>query len=246
MGSLADLGFWQNIIGLVFVAAIILVLVAGRVADDSSRTRTLARYLGAILVASLFLMIFSLFGALQAFLNLIVQKPSGNSMGGHAGLGQLEDLLNQIPGLSGSMGGAGGGSNYATPDALYASNDAALRYGLENILIGLASGAVFFYHLARARVAFPIRELRTDASGAVVRTTVYGICFIAAVTVIAAGSRAIYDVFELIFPSTFANAGSESIARERAAIDAFSYIVLALTSVVVFFRSWHWLPRTTK
>ena len=242
MCPIADLGFWQEIIGIAFVVAIILILVAGRTDNDANRNRSFARYSGAILVLSLFLMIYSLFGALHAFLDLIVEKPKIAASGG---MGDFGDLLNQIPGLGGDQTSSGG-SAYATPNALGISNDHNLRYGLENLVIGLASGAVFFYHLIRAKAMFPARGSVSGASGAVVKVTVYGICFIAAITFIAAASRGVYDFFELLFPSTFANATNESIGRQRAVIDVISYAALTFTSVVVFFRAWYWLPRDNK
>lgn len=208
------------------VVVVILVLVAGRKDDDPDGTRTQARYLGAITIVALFVALFAFFGTIHALTDLIVDKsPGGGSLPR-----QLQDILDQLPGLGNSGGGGVGRSDNA-------NYQAAAR----TALLGIAASVVLVYHLRRARALANPESFPTNAPGRVARAALYGACFISALIVIVAATKGFYGLFKVIGPSTFGS-GNDDIVRQRGISEIISFAFLGIGGAFIFLRAWHWLP----
>jgi hypothetical protein len=205
--------------GIFLIVAAILILVAGRRDDDRAGTRTQMRYVGTISILTLFTVLFAGFAVVQALTGFIVDGHSDN--------------------------------------ALY-------RSALENGLLAITAGVVFVFHYRRTAALAPAGKLAAGATGAAARAALYGVCFVAAIIALFAAAKAVYGVFQIIAPGVFGDqtagglpipAGFEGIAedfgfsggggdvsRQQGIADALSYGVLTLGSVLIFLRSWNWLP----
>jgi hypothetical protein len=213
-------------VGVLVVVAAILVLAAGRRDDDVGGTRAQTRYVGTISIITLFVALLAFYGVVRALTEFIVD--------GH------ED------------------------NAIY-------RDALNNGLVMLAAGVVFVFHYRRSVALAPAGKLARGATGSVARATLYGVCFVAAVLAFLAAAKAVYGIFQIIAPGVFGGGGSGAlvppgfdippaleeiagdfvdidggssgdVARQQGIADALSYGSLALASVVIFLRSWNWLP----
>ena len=214
-------------VGVLVIVAAILILAAGRRDDDVGSTRAQTRYVGTISIITLFVTLLAFYGVVRALTEFIVD--------GH------ED------------------------NAIY-------RDALNNGLVMLAAGVVFVFHYRRSEALAPAGKLARGATGSVARATLYGVCFVAAVLAFLAAAKAVYGIFQIIAPGVFGSGGSGSLlpsgldvppafeeiagdlidirgggtsgdtARQQGIADALSYGALALASVVIFLRSWNWLP----
>ena len=217
--------------GIPVVVAAILVLAAARRDDDPSHTRTEARYLGAIIIVSLFIALFASFGVVRGLTDLIVDKHDTKT----AIPKQIRDAIDTIPGLQNLPGF--GSSDLANDDADY-------RLAVQSALLAVAAGVVFVFHDRRARRLVPPGEIDDSATGRVARACVYGICFVAAVVVIVSAAKAGYGFFRVIAPDVTGD-GREDPERQRGIAELLSYAFLAGGAAFVFHRAWRWLPAAT-
>ena len=200
---------------LILVAAI-LILVSGRRDDDAGGTRTQMRYVGTISIVTLFAALFAFFAVAQALTGFIVDGHSDNNI---------------------------------------------YRTALNSGLTMLAAGAVFVFHYRRAKALAPVGSLARGATGAAARAALYGVCFVAAVVAISAATKAVYGVFQIIAPGVFGGGagpggipvpanldqffrggGSSDVVRQQGIADVLSYAALLLGALLIFLRSWNWLP----
>jgi hypothetical protein len=208
------------IAGVLLIVAAILILVAGRRDDDTGGTRAQMRYVGTIGILTLFTVLFAAFAVVQALTGFIVDGHNDN--------------------------------------ALY-------RNALDNGLLALTAGVVFVFHYRRVVVLAPAGRLARGATGSAARAALYGVCFVAAIVALFAAAKAVYGVFQIIAPGVFGTGGNAiggglevppafqdflpgsgggggDVVREQGIADVLSYTVLTLGSVVIFLRSWNWLP----
>jgi hypothetical protein len=217
--------------GVPVLVAVILVLVAARRDDDAAHTRTEARYLGAIVVVSLFVTLFATFGVVRGLSDLIVDKQDVRS----AVPEDVQDAIDNIPGL-GSIPGFSASE--------LRNDDADYRLAVQSALLAVAAGLVFVFHDRRARRLVPPGEIDETATGRVARACVYGICFVAAIVVIVAAAKAGYGVFRVIAPDV-TGAGRDDPERQRGIAELLSYAFLTGGAAFVFHRAWRWLPAAT-
>jgi hypothetical protein len=217
--------------GVPLLVAVILVLVAARRDDDAAHTRTQARYLGAVVIVSLFVALFAMFGVVRGLTDLIVDKHDTGSASSVPK--EIQDALDSIPGLN--LPGLGSGS------ADLADDDADYRLAVQSGLLAVAAGAVFAFHDRRARRLVPPGRVDDSATGRVARACVYGVCFIAAIVVLVAAAKAGYGVFRVIAPDVTGH-GADDPERQRGISDLLSYAALAAGAGFVFHRAWRWLP----
>ncbi len=207
------------------LVVVILILVAGRKDDDPDGTRTQARYLGAITIVALFVALFAFFGTIHALTDLIVDK--GSSVGRDLPK-ELQDILDQLPGL----GKGGGGAS---------SDNADWQMAAQTVLLGIAASIVYVFHVRRARSIAGPENFPTNAPGRVARAALYGACFVAAIVVIVAATKGFYGLFKVVGPSTFGD-GNDDIVRQRGISEVISFAFLGLGGAFIFLRAWHWLP----
>lgn len=221
------------------LVVVILILVAGRRDDDPDGTRTQARYLGAIVVVSLFVALFAFFGTVHSLTNLIVDKtPSG----GGGGLPKaLRDIVDQIPGLGQLPGLGGHGGGHHGGSGMGGSDDADYRMAARTALLGIAAAGVFVFHIRRARALTPPDGFARHATGRVARAALYGACFVAAIVVIVAATKGFYGLFKIVAPGTF-GVGDDDVVRQRGISDVLSFAFLGIGGALIFLRSWYWLP----
>lgn len=215
--------FLLIVVGILVVVAAILILVAGRRDDDTGGTRTQTRYVGTIGIITLFVALIAFYSVVRALTQFIVDGHDDN--------------------------------------ALY-------REALDNGLLMIAASVVFVFHYRRCEVLAPAGRLARGATGAVARAAHYSVCFVAAVLALVAASKAVYGVFQIIAPGVFGGGASAlpggievppgfediigdfgggfgsdgDVARQQGISDLLSFGSLALASVLIFLRSWNWLP----
>ncbi|MEX2433509.1 MAG: hypothetical protein WEA49_09200 [Acidimicrobiia bacterium] len=217
--------FLLILVGVLVLVATILILASGRRDEDTGGTRTQTRYVGAIGIITLFV-------ALVAFYN-VVRGLTGFIVDGH-------------------------------------DDNSIYRHALENGLLLIAAGVVFMFHYQRCTALAPAGKVARGATGAVARATHYSVCFVAAVIALVAASKAVYGIFQIIAPGVFGGGdginavppggdlppaleefsgeffdlggGGGDVARQQGIADLLSYGSLALASVLIFLRSWNWLP----
>jgi hypothetical protein len=214
--------------GIPLLVAVILVLVAARRDDDPTHTRTEARYLGAIVLVSLFVALFATFGVVRGLTDLIVDKHDGQSSVPK----EVQDAIDNIPGL-GSIPGFSASE--------LRDDDADYRLAVQSALLAVSAGLVFVFHDRRARRLVPPGDVDDTATGRVARAAIYGICFVAAVVVLVAAAKAGYGLFRVIAPDVTGR-GREDPERQRGISELLSYAFLAGGAAFVFHRAWHWLP----
>lgn len=217
---------------IALVVSVILVLVAGRTADDRSQTRTQARYLGVITLVSLFIALFAFFGVVRSLTNLIPSEHhSSESIPGIPALEGLdveqiiEDLPFDLPGLEQR------GPSYT---------DEQLQHAIEFGLLLVAALGVFAFHNRRARALVSPDAFPGDATGRIARAALYGACAVAALVALFAAAKGVYGLFRIIIPGvTGDNSGAE---RERGVAQLITFGLLAGASTFIFLRAWYWLP----
>jgi hypothetical protein len=201
---------------VVLIVAAILILASGRKDEDVGGTRAQMRYVGTIGILTLFVVLFAFFAVVQALTGFIVDGHSDN--------------------------------------ALY-------RSALDNGLLMLTAGVVFVFHYRRTAVLAPAGKLARGATGASARAALYGVCFVAAIVALFAAAKAVYGLFQIIAPGVFGNGavggidvpagfdeflpelgGSGDSVRQQGIADLLSYASLTVGSVLIFLRSWNWLP----
>jgi len=219
------------VFGVPLVVAVVLVLVAARRDDDEAHTRTQARYLGAIVIVSLFVTLFAAFGVVRGLTDLIVDKRPARSES--AVPREIRDILEGLPGL-GNLPGLGSGSALADDDADY-------RLAVQSAFLAVAAGVVLAFHDRRARRLVPPGRIDDSATGRVARACVYGVCFTAAIVVLVATAKAGYGLFRVVAPSV-TGTGREDPERQRGIAELLSYAFLAGGAAFVFHRAWGWLP----
>jgi hypothetical protein len=213
--------------GIPVLVAVILVLVAARRDDDTAHTRTEARYLGAIVIVSLFVALFALFGVVRGLTDLIVDKQGVRSDVPE----EVQDAIDNIPGL-GSIPGFSASE--------LRNDDADYRLAVQSGLLAVAAGVVFVFHDRRARRLVPPGAIDDTATGRVARACVYGICFVAAVVALVAAAKAGYGLFRVIAPDVTGGGGDPE--RQRGIAELLSYAFLTGGAAFVFHRAWRWLP----
>ncbi|HEY8217105.1 MAG TPA: hypothetical protein VIH82_08220 [Acidimicrobiia bacterium] len=219
--------------GVPLVVAVILVLAAARRDDDAAHTRTEARYLGAIVLVSLFVTLFATFGVARGLTDLIVDKH-----GARSGIPkEVQDAIDSVPGL-GSIPGFGSSAELRDDDADY-------RLAVQSALLAVAAGAVFVFHDRRARRLVPPGQIDDSATGRVARACVYGVCFIAAIVVLVAAAKAGYGLFRVIAPGVTGH-GRDAPQRQLGIAELLSYAFLAGGAAFVFHRAWRWLPEPSR
>lgn len=217
------------IFGIPLLVAIVLVLVAGRNDSDLTNTRTQARYLGAIVLLSLFLGLFGAFGVVRGLTDLIVDKRAAAAEGpdGQTEIPGIPDL--GIPTLP----------TFGSADL--PNDDADYRLAVQSALLAASAIGVLVFHDRRARRLVPPGEIDDSATGRVARAAVYGACFVAALVVLIAAAKAGYGLFRVIAPDV-TGAGSDDAERQRGIAELLSYAFLAGGGALVFHRAWRWLP----
>ena len=117
-----------------------------------------------------------------------------------------------------------------------------LRSATNSLLLLLAAGAVFVYHKRRAKVLSPAGGFAKTGTGAAARATLYGVCFVAAIIALFAAARAVYGILVLIMPGIYGGGGDTGHVRSVGIADFVTFGALAGASVLIFLRSWNWLP----
>lgn len=117
-----------------------------------------------------------------------------------------------------------------------------LRSATENILLLLAAGAVFVYHKRRAVALSPAGGFAKTGTGAAARAALYGVCFVAALIALFAAVKGVYGILQLIMPGIYGPGGDTGTVRTAGIAEFITFGALAGVSVLIFLRSWNWLP----
>lgn len=212
------------------IVGVIAVLVAGRLDEDQARARPIARYLGAIGLFTLFVTLFSAFGAVHAMTDLVVDH--------QARFDEYEayatDEFLPIEGESTFIPGVG----YNLYDfSSETTNDGNYAVALASGLIALTSGAVFMVHARWRRRLMEGKSGGSEVALRVDRAYHLGRCFVAAL-VAASGLVAVgYGLFEIIAPGV-AVGGNADVTRAEGISEMLAFSVLTVASSLIFIRSW--------
>jgi hypothetical protein len=113
----------------------------------------------------------------------------------------------------------------------------------DGALLLIAAGAVFVYHKRRAKALSPAGGFAKTGTGAAARATLYGVCFVAALIALFSAVRGVQGLLELIAPTIFGHVDGARIVVRTSGISEFvTFGALATASVLIFLRSWNWLP----
>ncbi len=214
------------------LVAVISVLFAGRGNEDRTRVRSVARYLGAIGLFTLFITLFAAFGAAFSLTDLVVNHQERYEVygGGYESDAPYTGIFLPVGGSSGYdfTGDPTNNSNYS----------AAVASGL----IAITTGLIFGFH-ARWRRRLMDGPHRDDESVVRVdRTYHYGRCFVAALVAAVALTGVGFGVFEIAAPG-IAVGGNADVVRAEGISEVLSSGVLALAALMIFIRSWNSVVR---
>lgn len=126
------------------------------------------------------------------------------------------------------------------------NEDNIWRNALDQGLLMLSAGVVFVFHYRRAAVLAPVKTFAKGGTGAAARAALYGVCFVAALIALITAAKAVYSVFVIICPGTFGTGGPDDIARQVGIAELISLGALTAGSLLIFLRSWNWMPEHRK
>jgi hypothetical protein len=126
------------------------------------------------------------------------------------------------------------------------SDDHIWRSVVDSGLLMLAAGVVFVFHYRRAAALSPASSFAKGGTGAAARAALYGVCLVTALVALLAASKGIYELFRIAFPGTFGDGNSHDIEQQIGIAQFISFGALAIESVLIFLRSWNWLPEHRK
>jgi len=215
--------------GIVVLVATILVLVAGRRAPDTERSRTLTRYLDAVALLSTFVVLFAGYAIVAELSRFFVNA-------NHRSDSAIDSVIGAASGRASSGSGSvtfrGGRFVVA-----HASNDVIWRGVIQAALVLLAAALILAFH-RRHRAAVIRHPGFEDTAGARVDLAFrYAVCFVAAFVILMALAVGLYGLFQAIAPGV-AVPGGGTTARERGIAAAVSLLALGVGSVVVFRAHW--------
>jgi hypothetical protein len=121
-----------------------------------------------------------------------------------------------------------------------------LRNATDALLLLLTAGAVFGYQKRRAMTLSPSNSFAKTGTGAAARAALYGVCFVAALIALVAAARTVYGILQLIMPGIYGPKGDTGQVRTAGIADFVTFGSLTVASVVIFLRSWNWLPEHRK
>jgi hypothetical protein len=214
-------------IGTAVVVAIAFVLAAARTEADPDHVRPFARYLGAIILVTLFVTLFAAFSTAFALSDLVVDHRA-----------RAHDLESQYE--SEEFGFSDLGYDVLLPVApteydfsAEPNNDANYSAAVASGLVALTAGAILAFHL-RAR-----RRLDPDAVvvARIDRVARLGVCFITGLTIAIALTSLAFGLFEIAAPG-IAIGGPTDVARAEGISEALAFGFLALAAWLLFRNSW--------
>jgi hypothetical protein len=122
------------------------------------------------------------------------------------------------------------------------NEDSIWRTAVHQGLLMLSAGVVFVFHYRRAAILAPAKGFARGGTGAAARAALYGVCFVAALIALITAARTVYSVFVIIAPGTFGSGGPDDTARQVGIAELISLGALTAGSLLIFLRSWNWLP----
>lgn len=199
----------------VVVAAVIVILIAGRREADADRRRTPARYLGAVCFLSVFVTLFAAYAVVAQVSRFVIdddrREPTAFDMG--------RDMMAQ---------------DFGYPRE---SGDAIWRGAVQALLVGAAAGAILGFHWRRRGALRTSNDFGASAAGRVDSAYAYAVCFVAAFVILLAAAFGLYGIFQIAAPGVATNVGGD-VARQRGIAEAISLLALAAGAVLVFRVHW--------
>jgi hypothetical protein len=125
-------------------------------------------------------------------------------------------------------------------------DDHIWRSALQSLLLMLSAGVVFVFHYRRAAALSPATSFAKAGTGAAARAALYGVCLVTALIALFSASKGVYELFRIIVPGTFGDGGPHDIEQQVGVAQLISFGALAIASVLIFLRSWNWLPEHRK
>jgi hypothetical protein len=132
-------------------------------------------------------------------------------------------------------------TNMIVTDA-HIGNNGNYRSAMDSGLLGIAAAVVFVFHYRRARVLAPADGFARGATGSAAKAALYVAAFAGALIALLAAARGIYGLFRLIVPGVSGPGIDADVERERGIAQFLSFGFLAAGGVMIFLRSWYWLP----
>jgi len=225
-------------LGLFVMAAIVVgiafTLASGRSVDDPSQARSVARYLGAITILTLFVTLFAAFGAVNALSDLLVNhRDRARDLESQAQAALEDDFV--------SYSSLGEGSSLPLADGIFdfsteRNNDANFAFAVASGLVALTTGAVLVVHL-RWRRRLGEHDDTAPVTDAVFRTVSLTVCFVTALVAAIALTSLGFAVFEIVAPGV-AIGGKSSVVRAEGISEAISFGLLLVAAIVLFVVAW--------
>ncbi|MBK5287020.1 MAG: hypothetical protein JJE46_01005 [Acidimicrobiia bacterium] len=206
---------------IVVVIATIIVLISARREPDIERTRTVARYLDAVSILSIYVSLFATYAVVSQLSRFIV--PASHRFGGYSGPGLLDSAQSSFSG--------------GRLDSISRGNDTIWRGAVQAGLVLLAAGLIWSFH-QRQRRGMVHAPGFMDSSGARVDAAFrYAVCFVAMFVVLMALSFGLYAVFRIAAPGVVSGSGSGG-QREAGIGQALSLLVLGGGAMLIFRMHW--------
>jgi hypothetical protein len=216
----AELGVFLSVAILVTVA---LVLGSGR-GPDADHTTVVARYLGAVIVITFFVMLFAAFSSAFALTDLVVNHTDRSAE--YRREQNREDI-------------SIGGPSVALPvaDTQYdfsaeRNNDANYSAAAASGFVAIGAALIWLLHRRWQR-----RLPATAGVDSVDRVARLGICFVTALTIAVAFTSVAFGIFEIIAPGV-AIGGKTHVGRAEGVSEAISFGLLGIAALGAFVTSW--------
>jgi hypothetical protein len=204
----------------VVVAAVVLILVAGRREPDPDRRRTEARYLGAVCFLAVFVTLFGAYGVVAQLSTFVIDRGDDREFS----FDDADDIAPlPLPG--------GGGRP---------SDDAIWRGAVQAALLTAAAAAVLVFHRRRRRVLRATPEFGDSTAARADTAYLYAACFVAAFLILFCAAFGVYGLFRIVAPGV--TGFDNDLERQRGIAQAVSLAALGVGALLVFRVHWRERP----
>ena len=212
--------------GIVVVIATIIVLIAGRRDADPERVRTLARYVDAVNLLSVFVVLFAAYAVVAQLTRFIIPE---------------RQRFGYSPGFIDAASGAFAGS---ADRFVQIGNDGIWRGTVQAALVLLAAGLILSFHWRQRQTMVSGAGFGASSGARVDLAFRYAVCFVAAFVVLMSLAFGLYGLFRIAAPGV-ASVGRASGERERGIAQALSLLALGGGALLVFRMHWSDTMRPT-
>jgi hypothetical protein len=199
---------------------LVVALVIARREPDPAGGGIYGVYVFLVSFIALFAVLFAATAAVTAVVKLFQNAPQ------HSPLGDL-----------GGMMGGGLGSDVLGLGGRFDARAEYWRSLFQSLTLGLAAGAVLWFHARRARELLAEPRGRTDATSRAYRYYLHATLLVAVLVLLFSSASAVYALVRVIAPGVMA-AGSSSAERTDGLQQLVGGAFLALASWAIFLFHW--------